>query len=77
MSSIKLQHMASLPVSNATDIKISLVLRGINLLQPQYNHRRKVFSVNEGVIAFSKKVHVFLRHPVYSDIKIHVIHSQR
>ena len=32
-----------------------------------YNHRKfgKVSFVNEGVIAFSKKVHVFLRHPVH------------
>ena len=31
-----------------------------------YNHREfgKVYSTNEGVIAFSKKVHFFLRHPV-------------
>ena len=31
-----------------------------------YNHRKlgNVSSINKGFIAFSKKVHVFLRHPV-------------
>ena len=40
-----------------------------------YNHRKfgKVSFINEGVIAFSKKVHVFLRHPVH-DIYFSKIH---
>ena len=65
MSSIKLQHY------NVTSCKQSHLIekhhwcKGISTC---YNHKKfgKVFSINERVIAFSKKVQVFLRHPVYA-----------
>ena len=47
-----------------------------------YNNRKfgKVFSINEGVIAFSKKVHVFFRHPVLvvvSQSSVNISHALR
>ena len=63
MSSIKLHYYDVTSSKQRHLIEIHQRCKGIST---SYNHRKfgKVSSINEGVIAFSKKVHVFLRHPV-------------
>ena len=63
MSSIRLQHYYVTSCKQGHLIVKHLCCKGVSIF---YKHRkfRKVSSINEGDIAFSKKVHVFLRHPV-------------
>ena len=64
MSSIKLKHYDVTSCKQHHLIEKHNWCKGVSTC---YNHRKfgKVLFINEGVIAFSKKVHVFLRHPVY------------
>ena len=66
MSSIRLQHYDVTSCKQCHLIKIYWY-KGVSTC---YNHRKfgKVSFIFDRVIAFSKKVHVFLRHPVYSFI---------
>ena len=63
ISSIKLQHYDATSWKQRHLIEKTYWCKGVSTC---YNHRKfgKVSFINEGVIAFSKKVHVFLRHPV-------------
>ena len=64
MQSIRLQHYDTTSCKQRHLIVKHYWCIGVSIC---YNHRKfgKVSSINEGEIAFSKKVHVFLRHPVY------------
>ena len=63
MSSIRLQHYEVTSCQQRHLIEKIYRCKGVSTC---YNHRKfgKVSFITEGVIAFSKKVHVFLRHPV-------------
>ena len=64
MSSIRLQHYDVTSCKQQHLIVKHHCRKGVSIF---YKHRKfwKVSFINEGVIAFSKKVHVILRHPVY------------
>ena len=68
MSSIRLQHYDVTSCKQRHLIVKHHCCKGVSIF---YKHRKfqKVSFINEGVIAFSKKVHVFLRHPVYPRIR--------
>ena len=67
-SSVRLQHYDVTSCKQRHLIVKHNCCKGVSIL---YKHRkfRTVSAINEGVIAFSKKVHVFLRHPVHANIK--------
>ena len=64
MSSIRLQYYDVTSCKQRHLIVKHYWCKGVSTC---YNHRKfgKVSSVNKRFVAFSKKVHVFLRHPVY------------
>ena len=68
MSSIRLQHYDVTSCKQRHLIEKIYWCKGVSTC---YNHRKfgKVSFITEGVIAFSKKVHVFLRHPVHHNFK--------
>ena len=63
MSNIILQHY---DVISCKQLHLIVKHHWCKEISPCYSHRKfgKDSSIKEGVIAFSKKVHVFLRHPV-------------
>ena len=76
MSSIRLPHH---DVTSCKQRHLILKHHWCKEVSICYNHRKfgKVSSIKEGVIAFSKKVHVFLRHPVYIYIYIYIFITRK
>ena len=72
MSSVRLQHYDVTSCKQRHLIEKIYWCKGVSTC---YNHRKfgKVSFITEGVIAFSKKVHVFLRHSVVLTKSIEVI----
>ena len=66
-SSVRLQHYDVTSCKQRHLIVKHNCCKGVSIL---YKHRKfwTVSVINEGVIAFSKKVHVFLRHPVEDQV---------
>ena len=71
MSSIRLQHYDVTSCKQRHRIVKHHCCKQVSIF---YRHRKigKVSFINEGVIAFSKKVHVFLRHPVYDHFDLYL-----